>query len=75
METWIIYTLLAASMQAIRTAGQKKLAQHISPMAATLVRYLFGFPVALAYLLFVIPDNTLEAFCLRFGTSTKSQRM
>jgi drug/metabolite transporter (DMT)-like permease len=62
METWIIYTLLAASMQAIRTAGQKKLAQHISPMAATLVRYLFGFPVAFAYLLFVIPDNTLAAF-------------
>lgn len=44
-------TLLAASVQAVRTAAQKYLAGHMSVWSATLVRFLFGLPFAAAYLL------------------------
>lgn len=37
-------------MQTVRTAGQKQLSVHMDPVAATLVRFLFGLPFALAYL-------------------------
>lgn len=53
METWISFTLLAVVMQSVRTAGQKRIAEKISPQAATLVRYLFGLPLALAYFLWL----------------------
>lgn len=53
MEIWVVFTLLAAFMQSIRTAGQKKIARYLSPMAATLVRYLFGLPFVIAYLLYL----------------------
>jgi len=33
-------------MQAVRTAGQKHLSNEVSPLAATLVRYLYGLPFA-----------------------------
>jgi drug/metabolite transporter (DMT)-like permease len=61
MEYWIAFTLLAAAMQAVRTAGQKQLARHITPMAATLVRYLFGLPFAIAYLVLVASDVVWES--------------
>jgi len=51
---WIWLTLLAAVMQSVRTAGQKSLATAITPMAATLVRYLFGLPFAVLYLVLVV---------------------
>ena len=41
---------LAAMMQAVRTAGQKQLTAAVTPLAATLVRYLFGLPFALLWL-------------------------
>jgi len=47
--SWIGFTLLAAFMQAVRTAGQKQLSQNLSAMSTTLSRYLFGLPVALLY--------------------------
>lgn len=53
MYTWIYFTLLAATMQAVRTAGQKKLSGHINTMATTCVRYLFALPFAWAYLFFI----------------------
>jgi len=37
-------------MQSVRTAGQKYLTGQITPLAATMVRYLYGLPFALAYL-------------------------
>ena len=49
MDIWVAFTLLAVVMQAFRTAGQKKIVAYISPMATTLVRYLFGLPVVLIY--------------------------
>lgn len=59
METWVLFTLLAALMQTIRTAGQKKLSNHLSPMTTTLVRYMYGLPFAMLYLLLVIGSNSL----------------
>ncbi len=50
LESWIFWALLAASMQSVRTAGQKYLTGHISALGATLVRYLFGLPFVALYL-------------------------
>ncbi len=61
METWVLFTLLAALMQSVRTAGQKKLASHLSPMATTMVRYLFGAPFAMVYLYLVFSGDPLQA--------------
>lgn len=42
---------MAVVMQSIRTAGQKQITRSISIPAATLVRFLFGLPFAIAYFL------------------------
>jgi len=47
---WILFTVFAALMQSVRTAGQKSLSTSITPMSATLVRYLMGLPFAVVYL-------------------------
>jgi drug/metabolite transporter (DMT)-like permease len=47
---WIPLTLGAAAMQTVRTAGQKRLSEDVSNLMATLARFLFGLPFALAYL-------------------------
>ncbi len=62
MDAWIIFTLMAAFMQSIRTAGQKKISVHLSPMATTLVRYLFGLPVAVVYLLAIMRSDHEAVF-------------
>ncbi len=49
LETWVYFTLLAAFMQAIRTAGQKHLSGQLNAMATTGVRYLFALPFAWFY--------------------------
>jgi drug/metabolite transporter (DMT)-like permease len=41
---------MAALLQSVRTAAQKRLTADISAEGATLVRYLFGLPFALLYL-------------------------
>ena len=53
MEIWIYFTLLAALMQAVRTAGQKQLTQHLNSMATTGVRYIYALPFAWLYLWWV----------------------
>lgn len=58
MSAWIGFTLLAALMQSVRTAGQKQLSSSVSPMSSTLIRYVFGLPFALAYLVFVCRLDT-----------------
>lgn len=50
---WIVLTLFAVSMQTLRTAGQKHLTRHMDAAAATLVRFLYGLPFAIAYLVVV----------------------
>jgi drug/metabolite transporter (DMT)-like permease len=47
---WIFLTLFAVVMQTVRTAGQKQLSTYMDAVAATLVRFLFGLPFAVAYL-------------------------
>jgi drug/metabolite transporter (DMT)-like permease len=49
LDTWIYFTLLAAFMQAIRTAGQKHLSGQLNAMATTAVRYVFALPFAWLY--------------------------
>lgn len=50
MEIWIYFTLLAATMQAVRTAGQKQLSGKLNAMATTGVRYIYALPFAWGYL-------------------------
>jgi drug/metabolite transporter (DMT)-like permease len=68
LESWIFWSLLAAGMQSVRTAGQKYLIADISPLGATLVRFLFGLPFIAAYLgwLFVDRDASIPDFSGRF---------
>jgi len=58
MSSWVAFTLLAALMQSVRTAGQKSLSGKISPMSATLVRYVYGAPFALLYLFILAGDSS-----------------
>ena len=60
MDIWIYFTLLAALMQAIRTAGQKKLSGHLNAMATTGVRYLYALPFAWLYLWWMLDYRQLE---------------
>ncbi|MCH2567919.1 MAG: DMT family transporter [Pseudomonadales bacterium] len=69
IDSWVFWTLLAATMQSVRFATQKYLTDDISPFAATLVRYLFGLPFALIWLLWwregaeLPPFNTTFVMC------------
>ena len=69
---WIPLTLLAVTMQVLRTAGQKRLTVQLDPLTVTLVRYLFGLPFVLAYLAVLTrgfsaelpePNTTFWVFC------------
>ncbi len=41
-------------MQAVRTAGQKQLTQHLNAMATTAVRYVYALPFAAGYLYWLL---------------------
>lgn len=60
MDTWISFTLLAALMQSLRTAGQRQLARQLTATSTTLVRYLFGLPFALCYFLWLNQTGEIE---------------
>jgi len=47
-------------MQAVRTAGQKSLSANITPMSATLVRYVFGLPFIVIYLAVLTGPTLLD---------------
>ncbi|RFC69608.1 MULTISPECIES: DMT family transporter [Mesorhizobium] len=51
MELWIPITITAAFLQNLRTAAQKKLQGSLGTMGASFVRFGFGFPVAILYVL------------------------
>ncbi|HEX6142365.1 MAG TPA: DMT family transporter [Geminicoccaceae bacterium] len=51
MELWIPITLAAAFFQNLRSALQKYLKGRLSTLGATLVRFSYGVPFALLYLL------------------------
>lgn len=52
--SWIAITVFAVVMQTVRTAGQKHLTAHLDAVGATLVRFLFGLPFAILYLLALV---------------------
>lgn len=51
MELWIPITIAAAFMQNIRNTLQKKLQSRLGTRGASFVRFGYGFPVAIAYVL------------------------
>lgn len=60
MEIWIYFTLLAATMQAVRTAGQKQLSGKLNAMATTAVRYVYALPFAWIYLGWMLSFKEVE---------------
>lgn len=64
---WIAFTVLAALMQSVRTAGQKQLANSVTAMSSTLIRYVFGLPFAVIYLLYVCKEQTTTLFPRALG--------
>jgi drug/metabolite transporter (DMT)-like permease len=48
---WIVFTVLAAAGQTVRNAMQRELTAALGTAGATHVRFLFGFPFALCFLL------------------------
>ncbi|MCH4246601.1 MAG: DMT family transporter [Acinetobacter populi] len=49
--SWIIFTLMAAFMQAWRNAFQKQLSSSVDVYGVTLARFLFALPFAIVYLI------------------------
>ena len=47
---WAVFTLIAAAAQTARNAMQRQLTASLGTVGATHVRFLFGFPFALAFL-------------------------
>jgi drug/metabolite transporter (DMT)-like permease len=51
---WIIFTLIAAAGQTARNAMQRELTAKLGTVGATHVRFLFGFPFAILFLIGVV---------------------
>ena len=47
---WAVFTVIAAAAQTVRNATQRELTSRLGTVGATHVRFLFGFPFALAFL-------------------------
>jgi drug/metabolite transporter (DMT)-like permease len=47
---WALFTVIAAAAQTVRNATQRELTAKLGTVGATHVRFLFGFPFALAFL-------------------------
>jgi drug/metabolite transporter (DMT)-like permease len=53
MELWIPITIAAAFMQNLRSALQKHLQGSLGTRGASFVRFGYGFPISIAYVLFL----------------------
>jgi drug/metabolite transporter (DMT)-like permease len=51
---WVVFTLLAAAGQTVRNAMQRELTAVLGTVGATHVRFLFGFPFAIMFLIGVL---------------------
>ena len=51
---WAVFTVIAAAAQTVRNATQRELTATLGTVGATHVRFLFGFPFALIFLLIVL---------------------
>jgi drug/metabolite transporter (DMT)-like permease len=58
---WALFTIIAAAAQTVRNATQRGLTASLGTVGATHVRFLFGFPFALVFLIAVMIalDQTL----------------
>ena len=65
---WILFTLLAAFMQAWRNAFQKQLSVDVNVMGVTLARFIYASPLAALYLwiLYREPSAQLPQFSSNF---------
>lgn len=53
INIWIPITILAAFSQNLRSTFQKKLQSNLSDIGSTYVRFLYGLPFAIIYLIFL----------------------
>jgi drug/metabolite transporter (DMT)-like permease len=51
---WAVFTLIAAAAQTVRNATQRELTATLGTAGATHVRFLFGLPFALVFLLIIV---------------------
>jgi drug/metabolite transporter (DMT)-like permease len=51
---WVVFTLIAAAGQVLRNAQQKELTATLGTVGATHVRFLFGLPFGLLFLVLVL---------------------
>jgi drug/metabolite transporter (DMT)-like permease len=51
---WAAFTIVAAAAQTVRNATQRELSARLGTVGATHVRFLFGFPFALIFLIAVM---------------------
>ena len=51
---WVVFTIIAAFTQTVRNAMQRELTGSLGTAGATHVRFLFGFPFALAFLVVLL---------------------
>ena len=51
---WVVFTLIAAASQTMRNATQRELTATLGTVGATHVRFLFGFPFAIVFLIVVL---------------------
>ena len=57
---WAVFTLIAAAAQTARNAMQRELTAILGTVGATHVRFLFGFPFALLFLVGVVTATGAE---------------
>ncbi|HWC31473.1 MAG TPA: EamA/RhaT family transporter, partial [Dehalococcoidia bacterium] len=65
---WIALTIWAGFAQTLRNAAQRSLVGSVGTLGATLVRFLFGLPFALAYfgIVLLIADAGIPAISWAF---------
>ena len=51
---WAVFTVAAAGGQVVRNAMQKELTARLGTVGATHVRFLFGFPFAILFVLYTL---------------------
>ena len=76
---WIPVTLIASAAQVARNAMQRRLTDRIGTVGATQVRFLYGFPFALAFLALLVlatgarPPAPAGAFAFYLGLGAIAQ--
>ena len=58
--SWVLFTLMAAFMQAWRNAFQKQLSSTVDAFGVTLARFIFAFPLAGFYLAYLYSHDSIH---------------